>query len=189
MSYYLPGEYLFTHIPKTGGTSIRNWIGTEDSWYLMQPHSSAHEVRGYMVSHGMERQWDEVFKFAFVRNPYDWVESLRRFAEVTLDHPLHEAASWDPSEFVEHAFGWDRYKPMPEGGMIPQTEMFTSGFQIYRFEKYDEACRDLSRQLQIEGAPLHENYNPEPAIPVEGAYREAIADLLTYDFHKLGYPK
>jgi chondroitin 4-sulfotransferase 11 len=63
---FIQGDHvIFVHIQKTGGTAINRALGVEDSPY--EKHRSALELReiyGPTV-------WQDCFKFAFVRNPWD----------------------------------------------------------------------------------------------------------------------
>ena len=76
-------KFIFIHIGKTGGTSIEKVLCEElnipfeetkknpktGNWWK---HAWSMEMRNYV---GYEN-WDEYFKFAFVRNPYDMLLSL-----------------------------------------------------------------------------------------------------------------
>jgi hypothetical protein len=69
-------RWIFVHIQKTGGNSIRQALGVE----LNDPHKHrfASELREI---YGMDA-WDSYFKFAFVRNPWDrlvsWWSAIER---------------------------------------------------------------------------------------------------------------
>jgi hypothetical protein len=57
--------WIFVHIQKTGGNAVRSALGVElDDAYK---HYLAHELRHVYG----EAVWNECFKFAFVRNPWD----------------------------------------------------------------------------------------------------------------------
>ena len=64
-------KFIFIHIPKTAGTSIRNSFDMNgyDKKVVRKsyPHSRCSEVKEYCG----EKIWDEYFKFSFVRNPFD----------------------------------------------------------------------------------------------------------------------
>ena len=72
---------IFIHVPKTAGTSITNYLrklkfrqlnyhcatdGSNDDATGLFVHGTA-----WRVSRGLQNIWDEYFKFAFVRNPWD----------------------------------------------------------------------------------------------------------------------
>lgn len=63
-------NFVFIHIPKTGGTSINRALGLADE------HKTALQLRGRL---GVQR-WERKFRFAFVRNPWDRAVSAFKFA-------------------------------------------------------------------------------------------------------------
>ena len=72
-------KFIFIHIPKTAGTSIRNSFDMNgyDKKVVRKsyPHSRCSEVKEYCG----EKIWDEYFKFSFVRNPFDRMISFYSF--------------------------------------------------------------------------------------------------------------
>ena len=74
-------RYAFLHIPKTGGSSIAEpdyqsgngalvaLLGSED-------HVQAGHIRAVGLKNRLQNNWDDYFKFAFVRNPWDRIVSL-----------------------------------------------------------------------------------------------------------------
>ena len=72
-------KFIFIHIPKNAGTSIRNSFEIEgyDKKVVKKnwPHDTCLEIKDYCG----EEVWNEYFKFAFVRNPYDRLVSYYHF--------------------------------------------------------------------------------------------------------------
>ena len=74
-------KFIFIHIPKTGGSSIAEpeyqsgqgalvaHLGNED-------HVQAGHIRAVGLKNRLQDNWDDYFKFAFVRNPWDRLVSL-----------------------------------------------------------------------------------------------------------------
>ena len=64
-------KFIFIHIPKNAGTSIRGSFKTEgyDQRVVNKqyPHDPCSKIRKYCG----EEVWNTFFKFAIVRNPYD----------------------------------------------------------------------------------------------------------------------
>ena len=68
---------VFAHIPKTGGNSIRNVVFKRD-------------YEGPWFGDQLPDDWHALFKFAFVRNPFDRVVSAwKMFCEGTEDDAWH----------------------------------------------------------------------------------------------------
>ena len=72
-------KFIFIHVPKVAGTSIRSCfkINSYDKGVVNKryPHSRCSEIKEYCG----EKVWDEYFKFAFVRNPFDRSISFYHF--------------------------------------------------------------------------------------------------------------
>lgn len=74
---------IFVHVPKTGGASINRTIkhylkpaevfGPRKIDMGIQPRRFAWEIKNRWAS---EQQWNEYFKFAYVRNPWDAIVSI-----------------------------------------------------------------------------------------------------------------
>ncbi|HXW23546.1 MAG TPA: sulfotransferase family 2 domain-containing protein [Xanthobacteraceae bacterium] len=58
-------RWIFVHIQKTGGNSVRSALGVESN--DLHKHFLARELRAVYG----EAVWVDAFKFAFVRNPWD----------------------------------------------------------------------------------------------------------------------
>jgi hypothetical protein len=76
-------KFIFIHIPKNAGTSIRNSFRLEgyDKRVVKKPypHDPCSKIREYCG----EEVWNTFFKFAIVRNPYDRMVSYYHFHKST----------------------------------------------------------------------------------------------------------
>lgn len=94
-------EAIFIHIYKTGGTSLRNAIGGFECCDL---HAPAWQVKSYLErqaeTHNTKSDWNDFFKCAIVRNPYDFVASLYHHLHNDPKHIFHDAASGTIDDFV-----------------------------------------------------------------------------------------
>jgi len=105
-------NFLFVHVPKTAGTSIVrclrpyahdssgflvnrmleqfgihvNLMPGPHQWRRFRPHHSAATIRRHLP----RRVYDQMFKFAFVRNPWDWFVSYYHFHLQCPQHHRHE---------------------------------------------------------------------------------------------------
>ncbi len=71
-------KFIFVHIPKTGGTSVSKMLkkhgimlqGERNYGSVYFKHAIAADLKRMMGD-----EWDNYFKFTFVRNPWDWIVS------------------------------------------------------------------------------------------------------------------
>jgi hypothetical protein len=185
---------VFIHIPKTGGASIRHGFfrGNVEG-----------PVQGYVPS-----EWQPLFKFAFVRDPYDRVISawrmfaagmqnsvwqhppnksgisLKRFLQIATDERIPFNGHRDTTEekIRHHA--------------IPQTHPFNCLFAadfVGRFENLQPDFEQICRQLSIPSTELP-HWNRTERIEDYQQYFDdeilaIIARFYAQDFETLGYPK
>ena len=65
-------KFFFMHIPKTGGTSIRNSLNTLIQ--SPQPYTEKDMEKKHMSAFILRDEiydWDNLWMFTFLRNPYD----------------------------------------------------------------------------------------------------------------------
>ena len=186
-------QAVFIHIPKTGGTSIRR--GFFESNVEGPTHGS------------ITPEWEELFKFAFVRNPYDRIVSawkmfasgiqdsdwkhpndeagidLKRFLQIVMDEsiPYDGRRTTTPRKIRHHA--------------IPQTHPFNclqhADF-VGRFETLDKDFQIVCERLGIssEGLP-HWNRTQRSTNFMQYFDDDTLAIVNSYfadDFERLGYP-
>ena len=72
-------KFIFIHVPKNAGTSIRNSfnINGYDKKVVSRryPHSTCSEIKKYIG----DDTWNEYYKFSFVRHPFDRLVSFYHF--------------------------------------------------------------------------------------------------------------
>lgn len=105
-------DYIYIHIPKTGGTSISNIIGDVE-------HRTAKEV----IEIVGRKKWDRSFKFAFIRNPWELVFSHYNF-KVKENHQNLRINNIEFVEWVNKVYG-----PNPDSFYRHSPKMYQSQFQ------------------------------------------------------------
>ena len=84
-------KFFFMHIPKTGGTSIRNALN--QLIQAPQPYTEKDMERKHMSAFLLRDKiydWDNLWKFTFIRNPYDRMVSYYTFYRMPRKVPyLH----------------------------------------------------------------------------------------------------
>lgn len=189
---------LFSHVPKTGGNSIRNVVferNYEGPWFGDQ----------------LPTEWQGLFSFAFVRNPFDRVVSAwKMFSQGTDDDawelPEGGALNLTLDEVLQLGleeqapFGHPRYnqvKPDPlirlKNHIIPQTHPY-HGLQhiqfIGRFENLQADFQRVAEELGLSQIEL-----PKTNWTTHDHYREYYSDrtrqlaerLYRDDLNRFGY--
>jgi len=88
-------KFVFVHIPKTAGTSITNVLDTHcevksanDPSCPFYYHASAIELKNFFDE--MKWDWNEYFKFTFVRNPWDRLVSYYEFTKQRYEKLMND---------------------------------------------------------------------------------------------------
>jgi hypothetical protein len=104
-------KYLFVHIFKTGGNSVKVSMpckGQCETQEVLGVHPTASDFRaavGYAI-------WNEYFKFAFIRYPLNWMVSLYHYCRTTESNFLHkEAVKNDLNGWVKFYTSFSKINP------------------------------------------------------------------------------
>lgn len=175
-------NFLFIHIPKAAGSSITNslrpfaerpelllenrllrWIGVRQN--LLGPyrrrmfvgHASAQQLRSHLAPGGFE----ELFKFAFVRNPWDRLVSQYSFVRQSRTHKWNRRVM--QMDFPQFADFWtDNRRSQLHLLTDSQGELlvdYVGYFESIR-EDFDEICRriGLTVELPHKNRSAHKDY-------------------------------
>ena len=177
---YSPSRFVFLHIPRTGGLSAAlaiasriaqvglsdvtiNLSGIGDGpWWR---HSLAREIAP-AIPH-----WDDLWRFAFMRNPWEIVESFWRltqrdyrtfcqtpprqpassveywrYAQQTADMPFGDWVRWHFKYLHGSGGFWNYFCCGPGGEHL--------GVEALRFERLQEEWRIVCDRLQLGDLPL-----------------------------------
>jgi hypothetical protein len=117
-------NFLFVHIAKTGGTSVRSALNKlrwhDPMYYLMWPCHRLSGLTGHKLGTRFPRHshiiaakemlpaefYDELFKFAFVRNPWDL--QVSSFHHIQRERPQYMEGITDFNEFMRWKFNPER---------------------------------------------------------------------------------
>ena len=75
-------KYIFVHIPKTGGISIRRALEKSDATLSKYTHQSIRTIQPTLTP----EQFTSYYKFGFVRNPWDRLYSMYRYNNKIILH-------------------------------------------------------------------------------------------------------
>ena len=148
IGYFQSISTLFIHIPKTGGSSIRDGI------LHNEPIKKFHgEIPG-------DIKYD--FSFAFVRNPFERLVSSvlycrRHIPNLTLnqcmDYILDDNIRIFPIGRRHKTVSFNGGKPFTKHHSVPITHPFNRidlAETIYRFENYNESVKEIMDRLGIQ---------------------------------------
>jgi chondroitin 4-sulfotransferase 11 len=154
------GEFLFVWINKTAGVSVAQSLGINKDLYN---HYTAMELRDIV---GVTA-FDKMFKFCFVRNPWDKVVSEFRFRIWTYQNELTSDASfveWVKSTYVEknpQYYDWPKMF-LPQLEWITDEEGNIAVDFVGRFENLQADFSSICDAIRIDRQVLrHENKSRE----------------------------
>ena len=178
----ITNDFIFIHIPKTGGSSIERFFGQDHGLPGTPP--AHHNVHWYMKN---SSNFDQLYKFSFVRNPWDRYVSLYFYKRERFNY---EESFTD---FCKNAAEYVLEKP----GHRRQVDMLMINGEIAvdfvgKMENFqtdfDVVCRHLNIEEttlphinQTKHKPWQEYYNDESRKIIEEIYKEDI-DYFGYEF-------
>lgn len=185
-------KVVFVHIPKTAGTSIHRAIGGNpiDKKMRMKKHYSASEICELIGKKG----WEQAFKFAFVRNPWDRLLSQYRFrlrkGRIKEEKFRKSFKLWVYQELV---MGRDALRNRPN--LRPQVDWLkgpTGKIEldfVGRFESLGTDFLSVKQHLGLEGGLPHLEKGEE--IDYQTVYDQEtatwVADYYSADIAEWGY--
>jgi hypothetical protein len=204
-------SFLFVHVPKTAGTSLRfvlsRYQHANERYWTNRLLSAVGIPINYCwgnylhyrfrthdpLVRAVEAYPPEVmaglFKFAVVRNPWDLLASYRNFIIATPGHKRHRrVAQMDFEEFLRFAI---ERKIGRQKAMLSDREGRLRVDFVGRFERLQPDFRWIAQRLQISDRLPHANrgprhdyrqqYSPRTRRLVQDAYAEDI-DAFEYAF-------
>ena len=206
-------NFLFVHVPKTGGTSVRHALRkyrhNPDIFRINQTlacfgievnHFSrdfrklkfrAHERADRIADVMPDEIFQRLFKFAFVRNPWDLIASLYKFIRKTPSHKRHRLVNrMSFPEFIDFAL----FKQLchQKRLLTDQNGNLLVDF-VGRFENLESDFAQVARQLQLDAKIPHLNqtnpsayqdfYDENLRAKVSSAYRDDI-EQFQYEFSR-----
>jgi hypothetical protein len=180
---------LFIHIPKTAGTSISLGLYNEDPWH--------YTLENYSYISGPT--FRKLFKFAFVRNPYDRLESTYRYSfKQVKSHPntsvrfITEYPSFD--DFV---FNWvnednvnAHYFLAPQHSYL-RSPLSNIGIDfIGKFENLNDGYQKINKKLGlVNSLPFTNNSTAEIPTYYTNETARIVYDAYRDDFERFDYSK
>ena len=200
-------NFLFVHIAKTGGTSVRAALAPlrwRDPMYIPQfiasrlSHATGHRIASKLPRHARiiaakemlpQELFDSLFKFAFVRNPWDL--QVSSWHHLQRERPEFIQDITDFSSFIRWKLDPERpYQYHIDTSIERQTDYLKDleGTIIVDFigkyenlqEDYEEACR----RIGIKPPPLPHKRQAKDRKNYQKYYDEETAALIAEYFRE-----
>jgi hypothetical protein len=176
-------RFIFIHIYKVAGTSVTRALRPYCRFAPKFPdHITARELRAEIGD-----VFDHSFKFAFVRNPWDWQVSLFHYMKQNRKHPQHvliRDMTFD--DYVVWRVHED--KQLQKEFVTDEDGTVIVDF-IGRFERLDEDFGEICRRAGIRATLRHSNRSRHDDYRslYTDATRELIAEHFRPDIELFGY--
>lgn len=208
-------NFLFVHIAKTGGTSVRAALQPlrwRDPWYYAQflcsrlSHLSGHRIGSKFPRHSRivaahemlpEKFFDQLFKFAVVRNPWDL--QVSSFHHIRRERPHLMAHIETFEEFISWKLDPDRPYQYHVDTSIQSQLDYLIDLQgnilvdfIGHYENLAEDFREITRRIGVEHLSLpHKRKAGDRKKDYRSYYTDQLAeqvgDHFKRDIEALGY--
>ncbi len=180
---------FFAHIPKTGGSSVEDWLGQAGALGLR--HKSALEGMGCTPQHLHAALFEPLFKGAFVdarfavlRDPVERLVSEYRYRRGQVERKgkrqMPEFDAWAARAF--RLYGENPY--FLDNHIRPQAEFVSKDMTLFRFENGLEAVTDWLEELSgVTGPTLaHKLASEGDTVEVPQEFRAKIEAFYAADY-------
>jgi len=180
---------IFIHIPKCAGTSIEKALnmfdnnelfGYDENNKIAKQHLTSKQVLEYIP----KKIFDDYFKFAFVRNPYDRAVSSAAYHKIDLIDFLTNSSKFDGK--ILHKIPFKQHLTQH---LKPQNDYCYSLDFVGRYENLEDDWNTITGHLGInvklkrENQSQHDNYR-KYYLKKE---KELVDNLYKEDFELFGY--
>jgi hypothetical protein len=179
-------RFVFAHVPKTGGISMRAALETFADGKAAVLRGTTHETLPALLRR--EPRLGGYFKFAFVRNPWDRLVSFHAYAREKLRPTVPEMQGLDFGQLLhamDRGADWlDRLHVMrPQGGHVRGADF------VGRFETLESDFARVCASLDIRAVLPRKNTSTHGAYA--GYYdawgRDFVARRYADDIDEFGY--
>lgn len=198
-------KFLFVHIAKTGGTSARAALARKAMWdpYRIPmwicsklSHATGHKLGSKFPRHAKiiaakemlpKEFFDSLFKFAFVRNPWDL--QVSSFHHIKRERPHLLAGYTDFKSFMQYKFDPDRpYQYHIDTSIELQSDYLIDLHGniivdfIGRYENLHEDFDHICKTIRIDCALPHRRKATDRDKDFRSYYDNATAELVARHF-------
>lgn len=200
-------NFIFIHIPKTGGSSISKKIRKYGIYYQGKLYNisiyNKHVTAFYLYKTLGPEQFNKYYKFTIVRNPFNWLISNYEFnrglhlpfVKNTRYTVAGTVPDWAKSMTFTYWIKWwlDTFNPS-QTYMIESNNNKIIVDKVYKFEELFSAYIDICMKTKIFPGRLPHNKRTISKKPLNVYYNNALIDIVqenfkndflnfNYDFH------
>ena len=198
-------QFIFVHIAKTGGTSVRaslNRLRWKDPfYYLSLPSNKVSGLVGHKLGLKFPRHahlvaakemlpedyFNSLYKFAFVRNPWDL--QVSSFHHIQRERPQHMNGITDFNEFMRWKFDPERpYQYHIDTSLSLQSD-YLVGLDhklivdfIGRYERLQEDFSEVCERLKLDLSLPHKRRAQDRKDDYRSYYQSDTVDLVSRHF-------
>ena len=174
-------KFVYVHLSKTGGTSIRRALetraGTESFMSRDRKHMSAQQIRDHL---GAEI-YRSMTSFAHVRNPWDLEVSNYHYVLQNRNHYLHSIFK-KLGSFDAYISWRCRHVAFQQANMLSDVSGSLIVDHIYRFERLSESFDEIMAVLNIDANLPRLNFSKHQAY--QSYYNSQTKKLVARAFEK-----
>ena len=189
-------KFIFLHIPKTAGTSLRNALSGyadlntyELETYPEELGGQGHMQQSYLLESGLWSDFQGYHEFAVVREP------LARLVGI-YNYNLRRIIYGSFSRFAQHVKMTYQHRPRNNLFYHSQLEWLeqplTDRVHVYKFEDLINSVAPLSQALDLDINLTHDNKNKNKTLTVSDLSLKEIKyclDFLSEEYDLLNYVK
>ena len=152
-------NFIFIHVYKCGGMSIRKAFAGHNTVETGKSHCTISQLAKELDESGRAELISSRYKFAFVRNPFDWMVSLYEFCKKHEGHELHEKTKHGFSEFLLKYVTEDLDHTVTPNGLITTLTgfLYSNGKCMVDFVgRLENFNHDFIKVLQATGITIDE---------------------------------
>ena len=190
---------IFIHIPKTGGTSIEQFIkdnGKNNLLFLgVKNGRSLHHLRGHELKLIIPYIYKKYFKFSIIRNPYDRLLSEYYWTPiVNLGYKYGKSKKHFLENVSEIVKNKKYFENINNDHFIPQYSFLYNKNkllvdQLFKYEDLDWVSKYLKKKLNISREFPYLNKTSIKKEEWNEEEKKIIYDLYQIDFLYFGYQK
>jgi len=195
-------KIIFIHIPKTGGSSIETMLSDngryELHYHCVRNGRSQHHLTAFELKYALGPMYQNYFKFAFIRDPYDKMISEYYWCKTPRTGYRSGQSFDDFLKYVEDVVNNQKYfKYIDNDHFIPQYYYLFHNKKllvgnIYKFEEINTVLPMLKAKFKINAEIPHLNKSikkDEEKLVLTDEQKERIYKLYKIDFDVFNYPK